>query len=314
MGAAGERNIFVGIRKEENGHVVWFKIICFRFTLIRNLEMSEENVVIYVRRVQTIVERAPVARIIFPGWQKDKECWMFLAAHDDDIVCGAGLTLLAGLKEGVEVHAVITANGCMGYCSEDKSRTIAAVRKEEAKESFKILGVKEENIHFLDFDDCSFYLNAGRRFADENTTSPVIAGATGLQNSYTWVLRKICPTRIFLPTPTDIHPDHQLTTKEMMISIFHAQGGIWPELGPAMEEIPMLYEYSTYSDFATLPTMRIRTNQELFEKKLDAIRAYKSQEQIELLVNGLIESGAQEYLREVNFDIMTPHKHDKLFN
>jgi len=60
--------------------------------------------------------------------------------------------------------------------------------------------------------------------------------------------------------------------------------------------------------------MRIRTNQELFEKKLDAIRAYKSQEQIELLVNGLIESGAQEYLREVNFDIMTPHKHDKLFN
>ena len=276
--------------------------------------MSEQNKVIYDHRVLSIVERAPSARIIFPNWQKEKECWLFLAAHDDDIVCGAGLTLLAGLEEGVEVHAVISANGNMGYCREESRHTIAQIRRQEAEKSFDILGVKKENFHFLDFDDCSFYLNAGRRFADENTKSPVIAGATGLQNSYVWALRKIRPTRIFLPTPTDIHPDHQLTTKEMMISIFHAQGNIWPELGEQIEEIPLLYEYSTYSDFATLPTMRIRTNQELLERKLEAIRAYASQEQIELLVKGLEESGAQEYLREVKLDIMTPHKHDKLFD
>lgn len=276
--------------------------------------MSEERQVIYDRRVQSIVERAPEARIIFPKWKKDKEVWLFLAAHDDDIVSGAGLTLLAGIKEGVDVHAVISANGNMGYCRDAHHDTIADIRKEEAKESFRILGVKEENVHFLDYDDCSFYRHAGRRFADKNTKTPVIAGATGLQNSYVWALRKIRPTRIFLPTPTDIHPDHQITTREMMISIFHAQGNIWPELGEQIEEIPLLYEYSTYSDFATLPTMRIRTSEDLLEKKLEAVYVYKSQEQIKLLVDGLKETGAQEYLREVQLDIMTPHKHDKLFN
>lgn len=276
--------------------------------------MTEQSKVIYDRRVQSIVERAPEARIIFPGWKKGKECWLFLSAHDDDVVCGAGLTLLAALKEGVEVHAVVTANGNMGYCKPELRTTIADVRQKEAKKSFDLLGVAKNNVHFLDFDDCNFYAHAGRRFADKNTKSPVIEGATGLQNSFTWILRKIRPTRIFLPTPTDIHPDHQLTTKEMLISIFHAQGNIWPELGKPISEIPALYEYSTYSDFAGQPTMRVRTDEAMFAKKLEAIRAYASQEQIELLINGLKESGAQEYLREVQLDIMTPHKHDRLFN
>lgn len=276
--------------------------------------MFERSKVLYDRRVKSIVERAPEARIIYQNWKKDKEVWLFLSAHDDDIVCGAGLTLLAGLEAGVEVHAVISANGNMGYCRPEMRTTIADVRKKEAKKSFEILGVPQKNVHFLDFDDCNFYLNAGRRFANSKTTSPVIEGATGLQNSYTWILRKIRPTRIFLPTPTDLHPDHQMATKEMLISIFHAQGGIWPELGKSIDEIPQLYEYSTYSDFAQLPTLRVRTTEDLFEKKLDAIRAYKSQEQIELLINGVKASGPQEYLREVVLDIMTPHKHDKLFD
>ncbi len=276
--------------------------------------MFERGKAIYDRRVKTVVERTPEARIIFPDWKNDKENWLFLSAHDDDIVCGAGLTLLAGMDAGAQVHAVITANGNMGYCRPEMKNTIAAIRKKEAKKSFDILGVPSENVYFLDYDDCNLSQNAGRRFATSKTTTPVIEGATGLQNSYTWVLRKIRPNRIFLPTPTDIHPDHQMATKEMMISIFHAVGNIWPELGKPMDAIPMLYEYSTYSDFATTPTLRVRTCEELFEKKLDAIRAYKSQEQIELLIQGVKESGAQEFLREAPLDILTPHKHDKLFD
>lgn len=276
--------------------------------------MTEQKKVIYDRRVQTIVERAPEARIIFPGWQKEKERWLFLSAHDDDAICGASLTMLAGLGEGVEVHAVITANGCMGYCTANTKKTIADIRKKEAEKAYSLLGLDVKNVHFLGFDDCDLYAVAGRRFADKNTKTPVIEGATGLQNSFTYILRQIRPTRLFMPTMTDIHPDHQLTSREMLISIFHAQGKIWPELGEPMEEIPQIYEYSTYSDFATLPTLRIRTPEEMFEKKLAAVATFASQEQIELLVNGLKESGAQEYLREMNLDIMAPHKHDKLFN
>ncbi|MDO4576297.1 MAG: PIG-L deacetylase family protein [Planctomycetia bacterium] len=275
--------------------------------------MSQKNKVLYDRRVGNLVERAGDARVIFPHWKGEKECWMFLSAHDDDIVIGAGLTLLAGLQEGIKTHAVISANGNMGYCRPEQRETIADVRKKETVESFELLGLSKENVHFLDFDDCSFYRNAGRRFAGQGETGPVIEGATGLQNSYTWILRKVRPTRVFLPNMADIHPDHQLTAKEMLISIFHAQGGIWPELGPSLEEIPQLYEYSAYSDFITPPTMRIRTCDELLEKKLAGISAFKSQEQIEMVIDVQRKSGPQEYLREVKFDIMEPHKHDILF-
>lgn len=278
--------------------------------------MFTNSNVLYDRRVNNLVERAGEARIIFPHWQGKDECWLFLAAHDDDIVTGAGLTLLAGLEEKADVHAVITANGNMGYCRPEYRESIASIRKEEAMESFRILGLGQEKVHFLDFDDCSFYLQAGRRLVTDSLASSantVIAGATGLQNSYTWILRKVRPTRVFLPTPTDIHPDHQMTTREMMISIFHAQGDIWPELGPKLEQLPLLYEYSTYSDFITQPTIRIRATDALWKKKLAGIMAYKSQEQIDMLIELQKKSGAQEYLREVRFDILEPHKYDRLF-
>lgn len=276
--------------------------------------MNKQGKVIYERRVQSIVERASEARVVFPDWKSDGERWLFLAAHDDDIVTGAGLTLLAALEDGIETHAVITANGSLGYCNLESKHTIADIRKKEAEKSFEILGLPFENVHFLGFEDCNLYTAAGRRFADENTKTPVIEGATGLQNSYTYMLRKIRPTRIFMPTLTDLHPDHQLTSKEMLISVFHAQGNIWPELGEQLEEVPAIYEYSTYSDFSTFPTIRIRTCDELFEKKLEAIMAYESQEQIVLLVNGIKASGTQEYLREMPLDILPPHKYDKLFD
>ena len=82
-----------------------------------------------------------------------------MGAHDDDVTCGASLTLQAGLYEKVDVHLGISANGCMGYCRPEHKTTIAAIREKEAKESYGFLGMKPENLNFLGFDDCSFYLN-----------------------------------------------------------------------------------------------------------------------------------------------------------
>ncbi len=267
----------------------------------------------YDRRMNGQVLHADRAKDIFPDWQGERECWMFLAPHDDDIVCGAGLTFLAALAEGIQTHAVITTSGSMGYCREEHRCTITEVREKEAAASFAAMGLPRENLHRLEFEDCSLYQNAGRRF--KNGQAPtIIGGASGVQNSYVWILRKIRPTRLFLPSPTDLHPDHKMATSEMMISIFHAQGGIWPELGPAMEWIPKLYEYATYSDFITPPTIRVRTPEALLEKKLAGIAEYKSQEQIELLIEVQRVAGAQEYIREADFDIIQPGKYDSLFD
>ena len=83
-----------------------------------------------------------------------------------------------------------------------------------------------------------------------------VEGASGLQNAYPHVLRQVRPTRVFLPTITDLHPDHRIVNEEMLISLFHAQGSIWPELGPPVAVVPAVYEYATYCDFPEAPQLR----------------------------------------------------------
>lgn len=275
--------------------------------------MDSKTGIIYDRRINDQVIHADHAKDIFPHWQGEKECWMFLAAHDDDIVFGAGLTFLASLAEGIETHAVLATSGSMGYCREEYKYTIADIRRAEAAASFRDLGLPVENLHRLEYGDSGLYRNSGRRFADADGPT-VIAGATGLQNSFTWVLRKVRPTRLFLPSQTDLHPDHRMSADEMIISIFHAQGTIWPELGPPLDAIPLLYEYATYSNFITPPTLRVRTSEELLEKKIAGMLAYRSQEQAELLLEVQRKTGSQEYLREMEFDILRPGMYDHLFN
>jgi LmbE family N-acetylglucosaminyl deacetylase len=270
----------------------------------------------YYRRAQGKVAKSPVVSDIFTGWNSQGERWLFLAAHDDDIVSGGGLIFQAALAEGVEVHAVITTSGDMGYCRPEQRLGIAAIRRGEAEASFRALGLPPANLHFLHFPDCNLNPYRGRRFladGDAAANPAAIAGAIGLQNSYPHVLRKIRPTRVFLPTITDLHPDHRICNEEMQISLFHAQGSIWPELGPPIEAIPSVYEYATYCDFPEPPQIRIETPAAMLQKKLAAIRAYASQEQIELLVDVQREIGPVEYVREVQFHFYAPAQYEKLF-
>ena len=69
-----------------------------------------------------------------------------------------------------------------------------------------------------------------------------------------------------------------------MISLFHAQGNIWPELGEPIPEVPTVYEFACYCDFPKPPQIRIEGTAKMLEGKLDAISAYASQDQIELVV------------------------------
>lgn len=248
---------------------------------------------------------------VFPDWQGDGERWLFLAPHDDDIVIGAGLIFLSALSCGITTHALITTNGQMGYCRPEHRATTAAIRQQEAKASFAMLGLPGDELTFLGFPDCDLYHYAGRRFTDN---PEALGGAVGMQNAYVHVLRKFKPTRLFLPSVTDIHPDHRIVTEEMIICMFHAQGNIWPELGAPLERLPRLYEYATYSDFLTPPDYRVRAPQALLEKKLAGIMEYKSQEQIGLIVQAQREAGPIEFFREKVFEIFQPARCNERFD
>jgi len=105
-------------------------------------------------------------------WQGQKEHFLFISPHDDDIAIGAGLLVLLAKQEHVPVHILIVTDGSMGYCSEDEKKTIAKIRHEETFNCYQKLGVPRENIVWLDFPDCQLNSYRGRRKA-ARTTRPL---------------------------------------------------------------------------------------------------------------------------------------------
>ncbi|MGL6194408.1 MAG: PIG-L deacetylase family protein [Thermoguttaceae bacterium] len=269
--------------------------------------------IIFERRTDKGVISSSDPANVFPDWKNSEERWLFVAPHDDDIVCGAGLTFVSAVESGIETYAIVTTTGEAGYCRPEHKGKIAQIRREEAKKSFSKLGLPAENLILFDYPDGFITPYLGHRLTVDTNDSCAIAGATGYQNSFTWALRKIKPSRVFLPSQTDIHPDHKAVHEQFVMSVFHAQGNIWPELGEPTPMIPLLYEYATYCDFLTPPTIRVKTSPDMLERKIDGILAYASQEQISLLVDVQRNCGPQEYIRELEFNVLQPQKYAALF-
>lgn len=237
--------------------------------------------------------------------------WAFFSPHDDDLCIGAGLLMQAAVQAGVDVQCVIVTDGCLGYCCPQQKADIVDVRREETLRSFELLGIGPRQVTFLNFPDGGLTRFVGRRPA-ESAREPQVGGFTGLQNAFTHCLRELRPTRVFVPTRMDLHPDHQITHNELMISLFHASGKIWPELGDPVE-VPQVHEMAVYCDFPEDPQLEVVGNAASFETKLKSIAAYESQLQIEELVNKLREDGPVEYIRDVRFRLYSPRRYRDLF-
>jgi len=263
------------------------------------------------RRQNDKVIRASSLGDVFTDWQGPDERWIFLAAHDDDIVVGAGLLVQLAALVDIESHAVITTDGRLGYCLEEHRETMVEIRHEETKQSFAILGLPADRIHALNFPDCDLANWRGRRQATPGDKAAV-EGFTGTQNAYTSILRKLRPTRLFMPTIADYHPDHKVTNEEMCISLFHANVKIWPELGGPVP-VPEVYEYANYCDFPDAPHLKFSFNEELLEKKIAGVAAYKSQMQTVHALQAIRDSGPVEYFREIHWRLYSPSHYESLF-
>jgi len=266
----------------------------------------------YLRRTDDGVLATSNIAELFPDWRGRAERWLFVTPHDDDATIGAGLSLQVGLAEGAEVHLAAVTDGRMGYCRDEHKHTIAAVRRAETETSYALLGLPKENLHFLGLPDCNLNAYRGRRLASPGEPTE-LAGAVGMQNGITHVLRQVRPNRLFLPTIADLHPDHRIVNEEALICLFHAQGAIWPELGQPIAEIPAVYEFACYCDFPEPPQIRIEATAKMLEAKLDAIRAFASQEQIEAVVSIQRNNGPVEYLRQLAFHFYDPQQYHGLF-
>jgi len=245
-------------------------------------------------------------------WQDKKGRFLMISPHDDDAALGAGLLIQLAKRENVPVHILIVTDGSMGYCSVDEKDSIAEIRRNESFECYQSLGVPKKNIIWLGFPDCQLSNYRGRSPAE--TDVPLsINGFTGLQNAFTYHLRKIKPTQCFLPTWNDLHPDHRIIYEELLISLFHAAGNIWPELGKPLSNVPYVHTFAVYCDFLAPPTLRMRTPKSYLKKKLKAISAFRSQKQISSLIENVRHCGPEEYIRAIEFKLYHPANYRNLF-
>ena len=273
--------------------------------------MAERNQYEFVRLVGNERRVGTTLKSVSRHWQSDP-CFLFVSPHDDDAIIGGGLTMLSLLKDKIPVHVVVVTDGAQGYCSMKEQNTISDVRRSETFASLKMLGVAKKNIHWLGFPDCQLSQYQGRRKAVPSD-SVEIEGYTGLQNSFTQLLRKVRPTQIFLPTSADLHPDHRFVHAEMLISCFHATGAIWPELGKSLKNVPYIHEMAVYCNFPLTPKLRIKAPMSALRKKVDAIAEFRSQKQIKSLIGIIRRAGPVEYLRPVPFSLYNPHVYRDMF-
>jgi LmbE family N-acetylglucosaminyl deacetylase len=267
----------------------------------------------FIRIVGNERRVGPTLSSVSRHWQGEKECFAFFSPHDDDVVLGGGLMMQLAKRENVPVHIVIITDGSMGYCSAEEKDTIVEIRRAETFACYESLGIPRQNIHWLGFPDCRLTAYRGRRPAAQKGEQAEMFGYNGLQNAFTHILRKIRPTQVFMPTSNDLHPDHRIVHEELLISLFHASGNIWPELGKALDKVPYVHELGVYCDFPEAPKLRVRTPLPYLENKLRAIGEFKSQTQIGALIDIVRQGGPEEYLRALEFKLYEPSRYRILF-
>ncbi|MBN2619140.1 MAG: PIG-L family deacetylase [Spirochaetales bacterium] len=248
---------------------------------------------------------------IFLNWKgSESEHILFVVPHDDDVIIGGGLMIQKALEEGVKVSVLITTDGSMGYCLEEQRDFISDIRREETIKGLNILGV--ESAKWLNFPDCNTSNFIGRRPAVSGDPC-VIDNCTGIENAYTYQIRKLKPTRIFVPAGSDLNMDHKVVYDELLMSIFHATGTIWPNLGEPLNWLPAVYEMAVYCDFEKDPNIKLEGDDKALQKKLDAILAFESQTQIAVLVDSTRNNGSVEYYRDLEFNLYNPGRYSNLF-
>ena len=233
--------------------------------------------------------------LIFDGWRSGDERVAILSPHDDDALLGAGYLILAAIRAGGELYIIIYCNGCGGYSSVDLKDKIVSIRRIESLNAYLRLGVKRENIMYLNYPDFSLKPYIGWLLPNgfEGTTSKTIR-----------LLRQIKPTRLLVPNEYREHMDHEA------LSYIGSYDG--PQIGdPVLVDLGSPFtvksylKYCVWGDFSpedALLTNRslllrgnvaVKVKKEIEEEVVRALEEFKSQKEI---IKSIVERRRDRFL------------------
>ena len=145
---------------------------------------------------------------------------VFGAHHDDEITMAGTIAKLSAM--GVEVVVAIYTNGCEGYPRPEMRDTIVEMRRREAEECNKVLGIS-------------------RRVYFDRPDMGLVNDKQTLQDTIR-LIREVQPDAIFTHGPEDPHRDHVNTSLISTEACWHAGEPVAAQLGPFWKT-PHLYYY-----------------------------------------------------------------------
>ncbi len=173
-----------------------------------------------------------------------------IGAHPDDVELGMGGTVAAMVRNGLRVGIVDLTNG------EPTPHGDAATRAREAKRAAGILGVERRT------------LDLPNRYLMDGIEARCALAA---------VVREWRPSVVFAPYPVDAHPDHVAAASLAMAARFYAK--LTKTDLPGQPHHPRaLFSYvAIHLPLHIKPAFVHALEPSDVERKLEAIRAYRSQ-------------------------------------
>jgi LmbE family N-acetylglucosaminyl deacetylase len=179
---------------------------------------------------------------------------LVLAPHTDDGELGCGATISRKIEEGAEVMYVAFSI-CTRSLPEGWDPMTLAI---EVKAATKILGVKPENLILYDYDV--------RRFKEFR--QDILEELVKINKSFK-------PTLVMVPSPTDIHQDHQVISEEGL---------------RAFKNVSILGYELPWNNTSFNTRCFIKLQDRHLQVKIEALKEYKSQKHRTYLNEKFIES------------------------
>jgi len=183
-----------------------------------------------------------------------------ISPHPDDVELCCGGLIAKMSDKGYHVGIVDLTKGELG------SEGSADIRLREAAEAADILGVQIRDN--MDFGDC----RVGSSFGEAKK----LAG----------ILRQCRPSLVIAPYGDDHHPDHTASRQLADKAVFFSKLANLP-ISHAAHQIGRVVYYMLHKSFD--PTFIVDVTQS-YEKKVKAIKAYRSQMRLMSGIEGLLKS------------------------
>jgi len=179
---------------------------------------------------------------------------LVLAPHTDDGELGCGGSIARKIEEGAEVMYVAFSICTRSLPEGWDPMTLA----HEVKAATKILGLKEENLVLFDYDV--------RRFKEFR--QDILEELVKLK-------KRFDPDLVFVPTPSDIHQDHQVISEEGL---------------RAFKNTSIVGYELPWNNISFNTRSFIKLEPRHLDKKIEALKEYKSQKHRTYLNEEFIKS------------------------